>query len=121
MGLKQLEGIIQNYGSITVVVLTLSILYHIKLTPACYVFPPEMPDPCLDKECPFGARCVASMDGRTAQCECPSKCPNYGDHTGSRAVCGSDGKDYRNLCELRRSACQQNMKITVKFQGKCGK
>ncbi|KAF4521049.1 hypothetical protein B566_EDAN008121 [Ephemera danica] len=86
---------------------------------ACYVFPADLPDPCRDKQCPPGARCVASQDGRTAHCECPSKCPVYGDHAGSRAVCGSDGADYRNICELRRAACNADTEITVRYQGKC--
>nr|CAD7261622.1 unnamed protein product [Timema shepardi] len=90
-----------------------------ELTRGCYIFPAEVPDPCRDRKCPYGARCVPSMDGRTATCECPARCPVYGDHAGSRPVCGSDGVDYRDQCELRRAACTGNAEITVKFHGKC--
>lgn len=88
---------------------------------SCYVFPAEQPDPCKDKKCPYGARCVPSLDGKTADCRCPESCPNLGDHVGSRPVCGSDGLDYRDSCDLKRAACLANTEITVKYQGKCGK
>ncbi|KAJ8960090.1 hypothetical protein NQ314_006115 [Rhamnusium bicolor] len=77
-------------------------------------------DPCRDKQCGFGSQCVVSPDGRNASCICPDKCPSYGDHTTSRPVCGSDGVDYRNQCELQQAACTSNSNITVKFSGKCG-
>ncbi|XP_063914885.1 agrin-like isoform X2 [Zophobas morio] len=79
----------------------------------------EQNDPCRDKQCGFGARCVVSPDGRNASCVCPDKCPSYGDHTTSRPVCGSDGVDYKNQCELQKAACTSNANITVKFLGKC--
>ncbi|KAK6622158.1 hypothetical protein RUM44_001965 [Polyplax serrata] len=86
---------------------------------SCYVFPTEQEDPCKDRKCPFGARCVPSMDGKTAECKCPESCPSLGDHVGSRPVCGSDGLDYRDSCELKRSACLSSTEIAVKYQGKC--
>ncbi|KAK7792852.1 hypothetical protein R5R35_009634 [Gryllus longicercus] len=89
------------------------------LSLACYVFPADTPDPCRGRSCNFGARCVAAADGRSATCECPSACPSYGDHAGSRPVCGSDGVDYPNQCELRRAACASSADIAVKFHGKC--
>ena len=36
-----------------------------------------------------------------------------------KAVCGSDGKTYANKCEMRRAACEDGKKITVKSKGKC--
>lgn len=92
-----------------------------ELSTCCYIFPAETKDPCRDKKCPYGARCVASIDGRSATCECPLRCPAYGDHAGSRPVCGSDGIDYKDQCELRRAACAANREVTVRFHGKCGK
>ncbi|XP_050518917.1 follistatin-related protein 3-like [Diabrotica virgifera virgifera] len=76
-------------------------------------------DPCRDKECLFGSRCTVNPDGRNATCICPDKCPNYGDHTTSRPVCGSDGVNYGNQCELQRAACSSQTNITIKFYGKC--
>lgn len=85
------------------------------------IFVLEQIDPCKDKQCGFGSRCVPSPDGRTASCVCPDKCPSYGDHAESRPVCGSDGVDYNDLCGLNRAACLSNANITQKFSGKCGR
>ncbi|KAH1022933.1 hypothetical protein HUJ04_012244 [Dendroctonus ponderosae] len=76
-------------------------------------------DLCKEKNCTFGSRCVVSSDGRNASCVCPESCPNYGDHITSHPVCGSDGIDYENQCQLAQAACKSNSNITVKFQGKC--
>jgi len=89
-------------------------------TLSCYVYPTDVTDPCQGKECSFGAQCVPSLDGQTARCQCPEQCSHYGDSVGSRPVCGTDGRDYRNVCELRRAACHAMKDITVKYQGKCG-
>lgn len=35
-------------------------------------------------------------------------------------ICGSNGKDYLNECEMRKSSCHLQRSITVKYQGKCG-
>jgi len=85
-----------------------------------------------EKRCSFGAQCVPSLDGLTARCQCPQRCDDYGDsvgsthrHTdhatsdvcsnspqrcddygdsvGSTPVCGSDGRDYANSCEMIRA------------------
>ncbi|XP_035709385.1 agrin isoform X4 [Folsomia candida] len=79
----------------------------------------DKPDPCADKACLFGSRCVASADGHYASCECPDSCPNYGDSDDSQPVCGSDGQFYKNKCELDRQACHLGRNITVKYVGKC--
>ncbi|CAG9816696.1 unnamed protein product [Phaedon cochleariae] len=50
---------------------------------------------------------------------CPDSCPTYGDHSTSRPVCGSDGMDYPNQCELQKAGCSSKMNITIKFSGKC--
>lgn len=50
-----------------------------------------------------------------------SRCSSYGDSVGSRPICGIDGKDYPNMCELHKSSCLANRRIDVKFQGACGK
>ncbi|RWS10400.1 agrin-like protein [Dinothrombium tinctorium] len=34
-------------------------------------------------------------------------------------ICGSDGKDYINLCELRKIACREKRQIDVLYWGKC--
>lgn len=86
-----------------------------------FYFVSEQIDPCKGQMCAFGSRCVPSSDGKTSTCRCPDKCPNYGDHTTSRPVCGSNGVDYNGICELNRAACMSNTNITQKFAGKCGR
>lgn len=88
---------------------------------SCYQFSSSVPNVCKEKECPFGAECIPSFDGRSAECVCPEKCPLYGDSKGSRPVCGSDGHDYSNLCELNRQACDLEKEIYVRYNGSCGK
>lgn len=36
-----------------------------------------------------------------------------------RSVCGSNGKTYRNHCELHRDACLTGLKIQVAHDGHC--
>ena len=88
---------------------------------ACYKFPPGQKNPCHGKICNFGATCQASMDGREARCQCPTQCYRYGDNVGSRPVCGSDGGDYPNICEMRKESCSSLIDIRVKYYGKCGR
>lgn len=85
----------------------------------CYRFPAGVIDPCLGLNCSFGADCIRSKDGKKAECICPTECPNYGDSVGSRPVCGSDGRDYPNDCELRKKACTTRQHIVPRFQGAC--
>ncbi|XKL68114.1 hypothetical protein PGB90_003605 [Kerria lacca] len=99
-----------------------AILYiQVSLADTCYVFPADSSDPCRNHVCQYGARCIPSEDGRNATCECPLNCPNYGDHSRSRPVCGADGLDYTNHCEMKKTACTSNINITVKYEGYCGK
>lgn len=58
-------------------------------------------DPCLKLSCAFGEQCVID-EHNNGRCECPKSCPLYGDTAGSRPVCGDDGVDYANICELHR-------------------
>ena len=95
------------------------LLAIVGLSSGCYLYPADMVDPCADKACLFGSRCVPSADGHYAACEC-EECPNYGDTDESQTVCGSDGKLYRNKCELNRHACQLARSVSVKYLGKCG-
>lgn len=77
-------------------------------------------NPCYKKNCHLGAECQLSYDGHSAECVCMEKCPSYGDSRGSRLVCGTDGHDYPNLCELNRHACEFSKEIHVRYNGSCG-
>lgn len=106
---------------ITLILLCLFSLCNFQPANACYVYPADMEDPCEQKKCSFGAECVPSLDGISYRCQCPSRCNTYGDNIGSTPVCGNDGVDYSNMCEMRKAACQEMKDIRVKYYGKCGK
>lgn len=56
---------------------------------------------------------------------CSITCPPYDPHVKSvipnpaRLVCGVDGNTYRNLCEIKRTACMLGRSIPVAYRGKC--
>uniref|UniRef100_A0A665WYW1 Agrin n=1 Tax=Echeneis naucrates TaxID=173247 RepID=A0A665WYW1_ECHNA len=77
--------------------------------------PCSLKDPCADVTCSYGSTCVQSSDGLSAKCMCPLGCEGKPKET----VCGSDGKDYRNECELHQHACKNQKNIRVQYQGNC--
>ena len=77
----------------------------------CYVFPPDMVDPCRDKRCSFGAQCVPSLDGLTARCQCPQRCHNYGDNYGDSVTATV------TVLEARR--CVGPTVVTTPTRAKC--
>nr|VZI43583.1 unnamed protein product [Spirometra erinaceieuropaei] len=70
-----------------------------------YVLHPGKCEEC-SKNCPIGMMC---LDGK---CVCRESCPKSG---LDQEVCGTDGRIYPSVCELRRQACLQ--KATVKIDG----
>lgn len=82
-----------------------------------FLFHAALKDPCTEVTCSYGSTCVQSSDGLSAKCMCPLGCEGRGEQT----VCGSDGKDYRNECELHQHACKNQKNIRVQYQGHCGK
>ena len=69
---------------------------------------------CHHNQCPPYARCVAYGNG-TVTCLCPSSCGLQ-----SAPVCGTDHKEYVNICALRSTACRSKIDIQVLFNGTCG-
>ncbi|XP_037796395.1 agrin-like [Penaeus monodon] len=79
----------------------------------------EVRNPCQGRKCHHGAVCV--VEGGTPQCQCPAECHMYNGAAAanSRPVCGSDGKDYPNACQLHKHACNTQRHLEVKYLGKC--
>lgn len=56
---------------------------------------------------------------------CSITCPPYDPAVKSiianpaRLVCGVDGNTYRNLCEIKRTACMLGRSIPVAYRGAC--
>uniref|UniRef100_A0A4W5KW64 Agrin n=1 Tax=Hucho hucho TaxID=62062 RepID=A0A4W5KW64_9TELE len=59
--------------------------------------------------------CIQSSDGLSAKCMCPLSC----DGKPEQVMCGSDGQDYRNECELHKQACHTKKNIRLQRQGSC--
>ncbi|KAL1021295.1 hypothetical protein UPYG_G00011370 [Umbra pygmaea] len=77
--------------------------------------PCALKDPCSEINCSFGSTCIQSSDGLSAKCMCPLSC----DGKPEKVVCGSDGQDYRNECELYMHACNTKKNIRLQYQGSC--
>ncbi|XP_042199559.1 agrin isoform X3 [Callorhinchus milii] len=72
-------------------------------------------DPCSEVSCSYGSTCIQSSDGQSAKCICPTSC----ERKVEKAVCGSDGQDYRNECELNMYACDRQKNLYKKHNGPC--
>lgn len=94
---------------------------------------------CKSKACPNYSKCKIDENGFYAKCYCPYDC-DLNDLNSmllmfatainrtyilnirtDQTVCGTNGKDYRNFCELQREACNENYDIKIAYLGKCGK
>lgn len=60
---------------------------------------------------PFG-KCVRE----TLECECPWDCD---DHRKGYKVCGTDGKTYDDICQLKFAACRFNSTLNLRSMGSC--
>ena len=69
-------------------------------------------DLCINVLCHTGQECV--IVSGSATCVCKRLCPEH-----EKPVCGSNGMTYPNHCELHRTACLEEKKISVKHIGTC--
>uniref|UniRef100_A0A8C8EQQ4 Agrin n=1 Tax=Oncorhynchus tshawytscha TaxID=74940 RepID=A0A8C8EQQ4_ONCTS len=75
----------------------------------------SLEDPCSEVTCSYGSTCIQSSDSLSAKCMCPLSC----DGKPEQVVCGSDGQDYRNECELYKQACHTQKNFRLQHQGYC--
>ncbi|MED6267417.1 Follistatin- protein 1, partial [Characodon lateralis] len=68
---------------------------------------------CANVFCGAGRECTVNEKGEPS-CLCIESCKPH-----KRSVCGSNGKTYRNHCELHRDACLSGLKIQVAHDGHC--
>ncbi|KAI3363462.1 hypothetical protein L3Q82_012073 [Scortum barcoo] len=68
---------------------------------------------CARTSCGAGRECVSTDRGEPV-CRCLEQCDE-----AERWVCGSNGRSYRNHCELHRDACVTQIKIHVEHRGHC--
>uniref|UniRef100_UPI00358E4E22 follistatin-A-like n=1 Tax=Myxine glutinosa TaxID=7769 RepID=UPI00358E4E22 len=75
---------------------------------------------CHDINCPGPTSCLVDQNGDAHCVECSRRpCARRGDGGGSGALCGANGRTYRNLCHLRRAACRHGHAIPVTHTGPC--
>ncbi|XP_015247877.1 PREDICTED: follistatin-related protein 1-like [Cyprinodon variegatus] len=71
------------------------------------------PSACAQTFCGAGRECV-STDRGLPECRCLQRCEE-----SEHWVCGSNGRSYRNHCELHRDACITQTKLHVAHRGQC--
>ncbi|CAH0551480.1 unnamed protein product [Brassicogethes aeneus] len=82
-------------------------------------------DSCKDVECGLDKSCVIRKGA--PKCVCSSKCKELSNKAvrsaggaSKSAVCGTDGRSYRNICRLRKRACRRRTTtLTVAYNGVC--
>ncbi|XP_076356672.1 follistatin-like isoform X1 [Tachypleus tridentatus] len=72
-------------------------------------------DSCEFVKCPDERAC--KMKRGKPKCVCRPKCPKLKRRAG--AVCGSDGRTYRNVCKLLKVRCRRNSNLEVAYFSPC--
>ena len=73
-----------------------------------FILPPAVFDTCAFVKCKYPSRCVDGV------CGCNYKCKNKKE----LPFCGEDGKEYKNMCEAKKSMCEAGTEIYI-VPGKC--
>jgi hypothetical protein len=90
----------------------------IKLNYLYYLNLEKCPESVEASLCLYGATC--SVDARTnqASCQCGEiSCEAY----EPMPLCGSDGRTYESLCQLKLTKCLQQRSIKIINHASCGK
>lgn len=78
---------------------------------------------CSDKTCPNYGSCKLNRNSFTPECACPTECKDESEQQNTlilgSGICGTDGKDYLNFCELKNYSCKKNREIKIAYFGKC--
>ncbi|XP_071840529.1 agrin-like isoform X4 [Apostichopus japonicus] len=72
----------------------------------------ECVDPCDNIQCGYGEVCLPN--GAEASCICQNSCDSV-----EEPVCGSNGRDYENMCKMTLAGCKSKNNITAVFEGLC--
>ncbi|ESN94520.1 hypothetical protein HELRODRAFT_164376 [Helobdella robusta] len=97
-----------------------------------YFWQAETRDPCATITCYYGSKCAVEENQPSCVCEDDRSCEAYDENEDINdvqshyhkheynSVCGDDGVQYRNICELRKRQCIEQREINVKVYGLCG-
>ena len=94
------------------------VLYCSRCNIAVNIFP----DPCKNVFCQSSRVCRSNVDGK-GECVCANASHCHHQHARKK-ICGSDGHFYNSHCELHRTACLKNVRVSfdrsgVRCRGNC--
>ncbi|CAG0886258.1 unnamed protein product [Cyprideis torosa] len=69
---------------------------------------------CSPSSCPPPRVCRRDEHYGVIKCMCPTDCPET-----YSPVCGSNGRTYRNTCDLNKAACLEKIDLQVSYPGQC--